>query len=718
MKKIYFYIAGMALMALSAACSEEQFDANGEGTISLRTSVSTDMNVVSRATSEELAEGCMVWISNDKGLVRRYNGVANIPSSINLVTGKYVAEAWTGDSVSASFSDRWFKGREEFNVNAGQNTPVELTCKIANVAASVNYQSNLEEVLTDFEMTIGHDRGALTYTGREERVGYFMMPSTDKNLTYELKGKQLNGDDFTYSGVIENAKPGTQYILNVRYTAPTTSAGGMTFTIEIDDKVIEVENKVQIVAAPKITGFDFNIAEAIVGEKGSIGRRTVYITSATKVESIDMESSLFTSISALGGSTDFDLLAMSESGKAALEAAGINYSHEYDSEADETLIQVNFEETFTNVLENGEYNVKITATDAKNNVSEANLQITVSDAPVMNAAPENIDAFTATLKGVVAKDGTESIGFNYRRVGDTQWTYVAGQVASRAYSAGQEFFANVTGLKEGTNYEYVTVSDDFVSAKVERFATLSAQLPNNSFEDWSTSGKVVIPGAEYASTFWDSGNHGSATMSKNITDKSTNYVHSGSYSACLVSQFVGLGAIGKLAAGNIFAGNYLFTDGTDGELGWGRPFKYSPKLVKVWVRYEPGTVNSKGAGDKLSEGATDQGTIYMALVDDTKVTYSQSKSDFNNTEWSCIVKTKTTELFDKNGANVIAYGEVILDRTEGDGLVEVTIPINYLRPGVTPSNVIFVASASRYGDYFQGGEKSTMYLDDITLVYE
>lgn len=718
MKKIYFYIAGLALMALSAACSEEQFDTNGEGTLSLRTSVSTDMNVVSRATSEELAENCMVWISNEKGLVRRYNGVENIPSSINLVTGKYVAEAWTGDSVSASFSDRWFKGRQEFDIVAGQNTPVELNCKIANVAASVNYQSNLEEVLTDFEMTIGHDRGALTYTGREERVGYFMMPSTDKNLTYELKGKQLNGNDFTYTGVIENARPGTHYILNVRYTAPTTSAGGMTFTIEIDDKVIEVENKVQIVAAPKISGYEFDIADAIVGEKGSIGRRTIYVTSATKINSVDMESALFNSISALSGATDFDLLAMSESGKAALEAAGINYSYEYDSEVDETLIQINFEEAFTNVLENGEYNVKITATDAKANVSVANLQITVSDAPVMNASPENIDAFTATFKGVVAKEGVESVGFNYRRVGDQQWTYVAGQVASRAYTAGQEFFANVTGLKEGTNYEYVTVSGDFVSAKVERFATLSAQLPNNSFEDWSMSGKAIIPGAEYANTFWDTGNHGSSSMNTNITDKSTNYVHSGSYSACLVSQWVGLFGIGKFAAGNIFAGNYLYTDGMDGELGWGRPFKYSPKSVKVWVRYEPGTVDDKGEGDKLSKGDTDQGIIYMALVDDTKVTYSQSKSDFNGTEWSCIVKTKTTELFDKNGANVIAYGEIVLDRTDGDGLVEVTIPLNYLRPGVTPSNVIFVASASRYGDYFQGGEKSTMYLDDVTFIYE
>lgn len=67
---------------------------------------------------------------------------------------------------------------------------------------------------------------------------------------------------------------------------------------------------------------------------------------------------------------------------------------------------------------------------------------------------------------------------------------------------------------------------------------------------------------------------------------------------------------------------------------------------------------------------------------------------------------------------MIAYGEkVFTEATEGSGLIQIEIPINYKRTGVTPSNIIVVASASRYGDYFQGGSGSVMYIDDIELTY-
>ena len=55
--------------------------------------------------------------------------------------------------------------------------------------------------------------------------------------------------------------------------------------------------------------------------------------------------------------------------------------------------------------------------------------------------------------------------------------------------------------------------------------------------------------------------------------------------------------------------------------------------------------------------------------------------------------------------------------TSGEDMVQVTIPLDYARTDARPVNIIFVASASRYGDYFCGCEGSTMWLDDIELVY-
>lgn len=705
MKKINLYIAGTAIMLLAGACAEEKFDTAGEGSLALRTSVNTDMTVISRATDAELAQNCMVWISNSQGLVRRYNGGEELPSRIPLLTGHYVAEGWTGDSVPASWDKRWFKGMSEFDIAKGQTAQVELTCKIANTAVTVDYQEGIEEVLTDYTLTVGHGGGSLIFEGRDTRRGYFMMPSKDKNLTYELKGTAIGGKDFSFSGVIENAAPATEYALHVTYTPQEQSIGGAYFTITVDEHEITVENQVEIIPAPRFSGYDFDIDNAITAEKGLVGRRTVYVTSPTKITGLKLTSDLFTGISTLGGYNDFDILAMSADGLAGINAAGINHTYSYDEEADATVIQLNFEEAFTNVLDNGDYSIVLEATDKNGKTNTATLRILISDAPVVTADASAVSYFSATLCGTVSKDGVTAAGFNYREKGATEWIHVD---ATGSFEKGSQYTVALSDLRDGTVYEYAATTPEFTSLIVKEFTTPSAQLPNASFEEWGKEGASQILASDYNSIFWDSGNHGATTIgsSYNLTTPSTDFVHSGTYSARLESKKV----VVKFAAGNLFAGQYLETKGTNGVLGFGRPFTLSPKSMKVWIKYTPKTVdNSKGV--KIAKGEIDQGIIYIALLDETTESYKGQS-------WPVTVDTSVPKLFDSNGSNVIAYGErVFTEATAGDGLIQIEIPLDYKRQGVTPSNILVVASASRYGDYFEGAAGSVMYLDDIELTY-
>jgi len=704
MKKINLYIAGTAIMLLAGACAEEKFDMAGEGSLALKTSVNTDMTVVSRATDAELAQNCMVWISNSQGLVRRYNAGEELPSRIPLLTGHYVAEGWTGDSVPASWDKRWFKGMSEFDIAKGQTAQVELTCKIANTAVTVDYQEGIEEVLTDYTLTVGHSGGSLIFDGRDTRRGYFMMSSKDKNLTYELKGTAIGGKDFSFSGVIENAAPATEYALHVTYTPKEQSIGGAYFTITVDEHEITVNEQVVIIPAPRFSGYDFDIDNAITAEKGLVGRRTVYVTSPTKITGLKLTSDLFTGISTLGGYNDFDILAMSADGLAGINAAGINHTYSYDEEADATVIQLNFEETFTNILDNGDYSILLEATDKNGKKNTATVHILISDAPVVTADASAVSYFSATLCGTVSKDGVTAAGFNYREKGASEWIHVD---ATGSFEKGSQYTVALSALRDGTVYEYAATTPEFTSQIVKEFTTSSAQLPNASFEEWGMSGKVQLLGTDANSLFWDSGNWGAASFGGNLTTPSTDYVHSGQYSARLESKYV----VVKFAAGNLFAGKYLETAGTNGVLGWGRPFTLSPKSMKVWVKYSPKTVDR--GGDKIANGTMDQGSIYVALVDESTQSYKEQN-------WSAIIKTNPKELslFDPNGSNVIAYGErIFTEATAGDGLIQIEIPLDYKRTGVTPSNIIIVASASRYGDYFQGAAGSVMYLDDIELTY-
>lgn len=726
MKKILYSFAGLAVLALAASCSqEENLITDGEGSISIRTSVCTDVEVESRAT-DGLEDNCLIWISGSKGLVRKYDGVADVPSSIKLLSGHYVAEAWAGDSVSASFDKRWFKGRTEFDVTKGQNTEVAIKCTVANVVASVNYAEGLEDVLTDFTMTVGHDRGSLTFEGRDERKGYFMMPSTDKNLTYTLKGTQIDGKEFTHTGQILDAKPATEYALTVKYTPVSNEVGGAVFTITVDKTEITIRDEREIIAAPKIEGYGFDMSQPVMGAQGTIGQRSVYVTSATKVTSVILKSKAFESITAIGGD-DFDILNQSAEGNAAVKAAGI--SLEDNSGADNAMLKIVFASAFIDALTDGEYPVEITATDNKGKTSTATLNLIVSDAPVqtVDIEPAKTTMRTAVLRGRTTKE-VASAGFKYRAVGTSEWTSVDAVAVSRSIAADTEFTAEVSDLQPGAEYEYHTVCTLTTGGEFEgatmKFATLDGpQLPFADMETWTIlktdrGNDVPAPCSDEASLFWDSGNWGSATMSKSVTNYDQTIHHSGSRSVKLASQFVGVSVFGKFAAGNLFIGKYLKTDGTDGILGWGRPFDFShglPKAVKVWVKYTPVAITHSST-DEAPKGQMDNGIIYAALTDDEDTGFC----DYDGSKWSVVVKTKSSErhLFNKTDKNVVAYGEHIFTAaTQGDNMVEITIPLDITKAGATPTRIVFVASASRYGDYFTGGDGSTMWLDDIKLVY-
>lgn len=723
MKKIKLFIACAGVLMLTASCHDEYLIGTGEGLLKLSTSVSTDMKVVSRSDENQLENSLVVWIANEKGVVRLYDKDNAVPDeAIGLLTGHYKALAWAGDSVSASWDSRWFRCYEEFDINRGETTQLDLVCKIANVGVSVQYVDGIENVLSDIELKVSLDKvkdGTLEYHGLEDggkigtedtgKIGYFMMPSFSPDLAYTLTGTQVDGSALEYTGTIENAKSGYHYILKVTYVPDNTEVGGGHFSIEIDESAIEENTDIELIGAPKIQGYGFDISSPLGGERGEMTRKCVYISSGTVVSQVLLESEEFLSRIPIISGTRFEMLGMSEAAKEQVEAAGINYVvHDFDPETEGTLLQINFEKEFLNSLEYGERNVKITAIDRNGKISTATLALVISDDDVQpgEVVVDEVWATKATLYGTLLKDNVTNPGFKYRSVASRadEWTEVYDVKIN-----GTTYTAEITGLTPATTYEYKTVSDGFESDKILTFTTENAvQLPNSSFEDWYYyNNKIWIPGKNYTDDyFWDSGNHGGSLVSKNFTTRSDKYKHTGDYSACLKSEKVVI----QFAAGNIFAGKYLDTSGTNGILGWGRPFTTRPKSINVYVKYEP--VNVTDGGSHIKKGDLDQGIIYMALVDNTKQSY-------NGQEWPCVIKTKSSELqlFDKNGANVIAYGEhVFTSATEGDDMILINIPLEY-KKNIKPSNVIFVASASRYGDYFEGGSGSTLYIDDIELVY-
>lgn len=730
-KNLFFACAASLTMLSFSSCSDDinyGTPDDGEGRVFLRPQLNSDVKVESRAilTDDELADNAIIWISNAKGAVRKYTGVGNVPAGgISLVSDNYVAEVWAGDSVPASFDHRYFKGREPFAVQAGRTAEVTVECRIANSVVAVEYEPSVDDVLTDYTMTVGHKAGELTFNGREDegRPGYFMMPSFDKNLTCTLTGKKTDGSDFTYTRVIEDAKPSTKYLVKVKHGGPVEDEiGGALISIEVDDTEIEVEDVVEIYSAPTLEGTNFDITKPVMGQEGQLTEKKVWIKSTKGFKDLVVSCPGFSTLLGISGD-DFEVFGMADNVKQSLEAKGFSYQHFTHEGSDFEEIKLVFDDAFMNLFPNGEHNVLFTVTDNNGKTGTGVMQIILSDAKMRTDAVVDADVWAtkATLRGTVMKPELSGFAFNYRERGAQQWQTVA---VDGAFGEGASMSVELTGLASGTIYEYQAVCDGFDTSDVMTFTTESElQLPNAGMEEWDTSGEAHLICAPGGELFWDSGNHGSSTMGKNVTQRASDVKHSGDYSAKLESQFVRIGMFGKFAAGNLFVGQYLKTLGTNGSLGWGRPFASRPKALKVYVQYTPAAVTDIGKDIPSTvpvpaKGDMDCGIIYVAIVDESKKQTNDVDAG-KPKEWPVVIKTadknKDRKLFSKNDENVIAYGERVFTEATG-GMIEVEIPLEYFKTDVKASNIILTCSASKYGDYFTGGP-SVMYVDDFELIY-
>lgn len=730
---------GSLLAAGMASCaSESPFDGNGEALVVMN--VTVDSRVTRVDNEDALRENCVIYVSKtgDKGgLLHKWKGVDNIQNPLYLKYGSYVAEAWAGDSVSASFDKKFFYGRVPFDVNGKSETlQVDMKCRIANVVASIEQSTIDTDWISDLRVVISHDRDSLVYEGETlYNRGYFMMPNGCEDLQYEISGKNLkaNGKSFTKSGTIAGVSRAHEYRLEFSYD-PTGGYddGGAFLHITILEENL-IEDDIEILGAPVFAWMSSEpeLGEQIIWTDPLQENRTLRVAAFKGLKSLEISTDDTELAAYLGDRADMDYEFISGSSNSlvvpAVFTSGISVTKTnfvYDGyDVDKYFME--FSSAWLNSLpaRDNEYVMTVTATDLQGRTSSTLVRIArsvnaikYSDAIIADVAANvtssaAIDVTYATIAGSVKLNGVTAASLEYRKAGTSEWH----SASLSSMAQGSATTAYLTGLEGATAYEYRYVTDvngeHKVSETINTFTTKSAfVLPNASMEEWSNfsgNSKVLIPAAGGVRSFWDTGNHGSSTMSVNITNYSDAYKHSGSYSAELKSQFVGMGIIGKFAAGNIFAGEYAETKGTNGVINFGRPYNGThPAALKLYARYVPGTQlkgNGKAGNETvLTDGQPDWSQIYVAFT-------------------TGVVKVDTSDtstLFNPDADYVVGYGQVSWhENFGGDGMAEAEININWKNRTTVPTHVIIVCSASKYGDYFTGCEGSVMYVDDFELVY-
>lgn len=362
--------------------------------------------------------------------------------------------------------------------------------------------------------------------------------------------------------------------------------------------------------------------------------------------------------------------------------------------------------------------------------------------------PYEIWATFATVNADVDTDtyDADKVYFQYRKKTDNNsenWVRIQ---ATKPANEGDQYSALIKGLTANTEYEYqlilYTQDEECVIDGIQTFTTGSTQqVPNASFEDAHTGTKDMDDGVtlfypQGGTPWWGSGNQKVSIATAHVTKQSTQIPHSennNKHSVILKSEVVS-GV--KFAAGNIYSGYFYSLDIStqDGIVHFGRTtasdgskFTSRPTGVSFYVRYQGNQVNDEdNTCEFLQKGAWDKGQIKFA-IGTWKPKEKHNGKQYNGSEESPIaVNTADEGTFFKIGEleQTVAYCEKIFEGNGTDtGWQKVTLKFDYNSNGkgknpTNPTHIIISAASSMYGDYFAGAEGSTMYLDDIQLLYD
>ena len=75
----------------------------------------------------------------DLKLVRKYQGVENVPDDILLASGDYQVKVTAGEVVSASFDKKFYEGIKSFTITKGADVKVDVVANVGNYSGYCSF---------------------------------------------------------------------------------------------------------------------------------------------------------------------------------------------------------------------------------------------------------------------------------------------------------------------------------------------------------------------------------------------------------------------------------------------------------------------------------------------------------------------------------------------------------------------------------------------------
>ena len=283
MKNIYFLI----LLCLLAACQNDDLSSDNIGYLRLQMGV----NESTHTKAEEVynPEQMAVQIIRADGTVveETSNFAAEWQGKqIALPVGTYTLQASSAgfDGQTSGFEKPYYAGQTEFVIEKGKEINTTVTCTLANVKVTVNFDKSFQKYFKAATVTVGENETEEGTTatdpsitplvfemGKEQGSGYF--PAIDLQAKLELTN--LQDETFSQTDAIRNVQPRDHYILNY-----SVGIGEGSINIDVDETRHTYTFNINISTTPKT-----NLAVPTVNAWGKLAYLEGSVISA--VETLD-----------------------------------------------------------------------------------------------------------------------------------------------------------------------------------------------------------------------------------------------------------------------------------------------------------------------------------------------------------------------------------------------------------------------------------------------
>lgn len=194
----------------------------------------------------------LLTIKNSQGEQVEQYTYSEMPEIISLPVGTYTVVASSAEAATNGFDVPFYTGStEQFTIKENELTEVSaLTCRLANVMISVEYDEELRKLMgEDVVTTVKIGDNSLDIPSSETRKAYLIAPASASSMEITLKGT-IDGESVTEVKRVENVQAGQyniiKYVLSPVDDGNNSVGGNLNIAINIDSSMTSSDETVGV----------------------------------------------------------------------------------------------------------------------------------------------------------------------------------------------------------------------------------------------------------------------------------------------------------------------------------------------------------------------------------------------------------------------------------------------------------------------------------------